>query len=270
MGKKREQKASKRIFTYWVNMPGSQMSQYIRLCMQTWHENIPDVEVIVVNQENIFKWIDPFFDMRAFTALSLPMQSDIVAYAVLYQHGGVFMDADTIITKNIFEEIEAFERNKVYFFGYPESKAVHLAFIACLKARNKGLLACVEQEKTLLRELLEKGSMNIEWHTFGNSIINNVIKDEALSDTVRILDRVETGAILEASFLHDQNPGTNYIDFYFKENDIPFEDVLDKIKFGAICLHNSWTPPAYQEFTLEQIWGSQLMLSKLLRHALGH
>lgn len=269
MGKKKNRKDAKRIFTYWVNMPDSPVPAYIQLCMQTWHENIPDLEVVIINHDNLFKWIDPFFNMRALDILAPSMQSDIVEFAVLYQHGGIFLNADTIITGDIFEELEKFGRNKVYFFGYPEDKSVHLAFITCMKARNKALLSCVEQEKELLRTLFEKGTLDVGWDTFGKAIVNNVAGDETLTDYVRVLDRTETGAILEAGFMNNSNQFNNYIDFYFNNRDIPLEKVLEKIKFGAVLLHNSWTPEEYKALPREEILASGCILSKLLKHALG-
>lgn len=268
MGKKQEKKNPKRIFAYWVNQSGSSVPPYIQLCMQTWYEHIPDLELVILNHENLFKWIDPYFDMRAFTALSLPMQSDIVEYSVLYQHGGIFLDSDTILTRDIFAEIEKFERNKIYFFGNPEQRWVHIGFIACLKARNKGLLLCVEQEKALLRELIEKGNMEIEWCTFGNRVIDKVIHGD-LSDNVRILDRIKEGAILEASYLPGKNTYEDYVNFYFTQTGIPFDDILDKIKFGLVYLHNSWTPNEYKALSHDEILKNDLPISRLLKHALG-
>ena len=103
----------KRIFTYWVSMPGRDIPAYVQLCMQTWFEHIPDLELIVLNYENVNEWLDNVIDFRRFIRLPPPAQSDIISFILLAKHGGIFMDADTIVTKDIFAEIEKFDPEKL-------------------------------------------------------------------------------------------------------------------------------------------------------------
>jgi hypothetical protein len=122
----------------------------------------------------------------------------------------------------------------------------------------------------MLLEILTTGKLRgIAWNSFANAIIDEVTLDPELNGLVRVIDRTKSGAVLESCFLDTGNTSRDYLDFYFKKNDIDFEDVLRKIDFGLVNLHNSWTPAEFSALDFEGVVNSELMLSKLLRYALG-
>ena len=257
-----------RIFTYWVDKPESNIPAYIQLCMQTWYENIPDLEVIIINHENMYEWIAPTFDKRAFNQLSLPMQSDVISFAVLQKHSGIYMDADTIVTGDIFKKFKELEHNKskLYFFG--DKDGLHIAVMASFMPYHPALSACVERENALLLELLVNGTLKINWDTFGNAVVDRMRQNEVLNSFVSIIDKSETGAILESCYLSSGNPYIDYLSLYFTDQ-LNFDELMSKIKFGLVMLHNSWTPDDFKAAGLVDALYSDLTVSKLLRFALG-
>jgi hypothetical protein len=66
----------------------------------------------------------------------------------------------------------------------------------------------------------------------------------------------------------DDIPLSQYHTFYFSPHNIKLKEVLSKIKFGAVSLHNSWTPDSYKNLTLDEVIENNSMLSTILRYAL--
>ena len=288
----------KRIFTFWENKKGeSSPPAYLELCMETWRNNIPGLELVVINHDNLYEWIDEDYITRDdLRRMSLPQQKDAISYWIIYKYGGVFLDADTIIIKDIFEEIEKLD-DKLYFFGSPESRVVHVGALFCKQTRNKALFLCIykaqkvleENRKTIssytgykiieflksIRRVILGRKTEIGFFlpglTFGNCIVNPILRDSQFVDNVGIIDRVESGAIIESSFYFNKGKYgkmKNYRDFYFGKNDIDLADVINKIDFGLSCLHNTWTPKEYKQYDYKTIKEDKSLMSKLLMYAL--
>ncbi|MDR0905693.1 MAG: capsular polysaccharide synthesis protein [Oscillospiraceae bacterium] len=259
-----------RIFTYWQNPVNGDIPPYIQLCLQTWFNNIPDLELIILNQSNLSEWVDLDFDMRVFSVLSPAAQSDIASFAVLAKHGGVFMDVDTIVTKNIFDEINKLEedRDSVFFFYDKATGGPYMAFISCFERENPFLRACAAEESALLNEILMTRPQ-IKWRTFGNDILDAVRLDASLDALVREIDCTATGTILESCFFNSGDASQDYFDMFFSKNNLDFEEVVAKIEFGLVMLHNSWTPKDFKVLDLGAVINSDLIISQLLIYALG-
>ena len=266
---------NKRVFTYWVNMPGHSMPGYIELCVETWRKHIPNLELVTLDHDNLREWVGDIDFMR-FLRLSLPMQSDVVSFMILAQHGGVFMDADTIVTKDIFEEIGKIGPGRFAAFGYPGTTNIHMAILMASEPGNEFATVAASLSALRLSKLPIIGSFDMSWDQFGNRIITEVSQIEHLKDLLYVLDRTGTGNILESipslnlSYLDD---GGKYNRFYFNIQPSRQPEILDlilpQIKFGAVSLHNSWTPEHFKNLSREQVLDTDTMLAALLRHALA-
>jgi len=90
----------KTIYSFWE--PYGNMTPYLKLCRRTWERNIPDYEIIFLDYSNIGLYLpEGTYDMTVLRRLTLMMQKDAIMVAVLKEHGGVFMDADTMVTGDI-------------------------------------------------------------------------------------------------------------------------------------------------------------------------
>jgi len=242
--------------------------------METWIKNIPDLEIVIVDHENLSEWIDDsqWIDstrnIERFKRVGYMCQSDIASDMVLSKHGGIFMDADTIITKDIFDEISEFDPDTLVAFGYPGSRDIHVAILIALNPGNR-YLSAVSQEAVNKLNLLPQAPTSMNWDHFSNSIFKNIDSIDSYKKYLHILDRQETGNILESYYFHGLHPMDQYVRFYFKPHKISVKEALKKVKFGAISLHNSFTPDAYKELTREQVLEDKnYMLSKILKYIL--
>lgn len=283
----------KRIFTFWENTKGTHMPAYINMCMETWVKNIPGLELVVLNFDNLFDWLDEDYVKKSdFKRVSLAQAKDIISYGIIYKHGGIFLDADTIAVKDIFDELELMDEEKLYLFGSDKTKNVHLGALFCGEPYNKALLECISRAKLAVknnkrllskntayrlarniiingRTVLKGGKLSFQgympWHYFGNSVLDPIAKDIGFKDLLNIIDRNCSGAILEAQYFNS-GAREDYLKFYFTSNNISVQEAINKACFGLICLHNSWTPNMYKSYTRERIMNDDVLLSKMLTH----
>ncbi|EHK0945841.1 capsular polysaccharide synthesis protein [Citrobacter farmeri] len=249
------------IYTYWVTPPGGKMPVYLELCMQTWRKAIPGVQISIIDHSNLPQFLPKTLLTASFYALPLAMQSDVVSVWVLLSRGGLFIDADTIMTENPFVSSHLRDA-RLYAFGYPQQKRIHLAVMLSQQPQNALLYAWATD---IAKKLAQPLPSPLPWDWVGNAIINPLLNDPLQAGHFQILDAGEYGNILELS-VADDNPFNRYLKYYFTPPAQSFQETVKKVKGGMISLHNSWTPEIYRAATLQEIINSResLMLSSLL------
>ncbi|MCR4662574.1 MAG: capsular polysaccharide synthesis protein, partial [Endomicrobiaceae bacterium] len=86
-----------KIFTFWE--PKEKIPAYIQLCIQTWNKFLPEYEINIVDYSNIDEYLGKnFYDNILYKDFPLSILSDIIKCALLKSYGGIWFDADTIIT----------------------------------------------------------------------------------------------------------------------------------------------------------------------------
>lgn len=97
-----------KIFTLWEYPKSAPL--YARLNIETWrrHSNNLCDEPILINAKNVMKWI-PDMPQEFFKFPYHAATSDLIRYALLYHHGGIYMDADFIVMKDMKPIIDRLE-----------------------------------------------------------------------------------------------------------------------------------------------------------------
>lgn len=237
------------------------MPVYLELCMQTWRKAIPGVQISMIDHRNIQQFVPKTLLTDSFFKLPLAMQSDVVSVWVLLSRGGLFIDADTIMTANPFASM-ALDDTRLHAFGYPQQRRIHLAIMLNQQPHNALLYAWITD---IAQKMAQPLPSPLPWDWVGNAIINPLLNDPSQAERFHILDAGEYGNILELS-VADDNPCHRYLKYYFTPPGESIEEIVGKVKGGMISLHNSWTPEIYRAATLQEIINSResLMLSYLL------
>lgn len=76
------------------------LPQLAQDCINSWKEHLPDYEIIVWNEDN-FDISSNRFTREAYEAKRWAFVTDYVRAYVLYEYGGIYMDTDVEVLKNL-------------------------------------------------------------------------------------------------------------------------------------------------------------------------
>ena len=100
------------VFLYWDDKPNTKTPDYILLCRQTILKNCgKDVNVILVNRSNISQYLENIPE-NLFKIKEIAHIADYVRVALLVRYGGIWLDSDCILLKNlspIFDMLNDYE-----------------------------------------------------------------------------------------------------------------------------------------------------------------
>jgi len=253
----------KNIFTFWE--PQDKLHPYINLCIKTWEKNLPDYKIIILNYLNMFDYVSKdIYDFSLLTKLRFMLQKDALQAAVLYKFGGIFMDADTIILKDITPIVDEMRYNELLTFSK------QLAFMIS-KPHTPVLGLWMKDIQKRIKSLEGKENINkTKWNFLGNIILNRLI-DESSNKKIKILDKRKYGFMPE--FMNENQNNTmednvkQYVNFWFGK-DTDMKDVFFKNQ-RIIALHNSWTPEWYKRLSEKEVLENDCLLSRTLKYILN-
>ena len=86
------------IWTYWQSEP---MPELIAACMDNWRRHAPDHDVRVLSRNNLHQWFPVEQLHEQFETLPAYRQADWLRVQLLARHGGIWMDASTLLCQNL-------------------------------------------------------------------------------------------------------------------------------------------------------------------------
>lgn len=273
-----------KVFTFWE--PKDRIPGYIRACMRTWERNLPNAEVILLDSETIRHWLpDDVYAACCCPKASLPKQADVLRAQLLARHGGLWLDADTIITpaareSEIFaedrpEEVTMFRMLKEELQEGPDSLSI--AFVLARKPETSFVRAWADAlpqrvaefnryaGNPLLRAFRRKTWRECRrWDYFGNAVVDG-ISSRMSPKELKVLPMDEYGVFPEyygKTFSTNHELFEAYREYYFTPGDPA--DIL-RISKGIVMLHNSWTPDAFKQMSEEEFLSTDTRLAALLK-----
>ncbi len=265
----------KRIFTFWE--PKSNMPGYLHLCMRTWAKFLPDYEVVVCDYSNLGDYLDQTTISKVLCKeMSLPQQADCVRAALLKTHGGIWLDADTIITSaDCFEwmkksEVAMIGRSRVHvgliYTSKPNTDFIN-AWYSALPSRIRSYR--LFHKLVFLRRIFRKKWREMrKWDYCANAVISPIWKSFS-HDKIMLIDQDSIGALPEfMSKLDDESISLRqlYRNFYLRKGNAKTQ-VLDKTK-GIVLLHNSRMPQSYRNMSADEFLRQDILLADLLKKIL--
>ena len=256
---------TKRIFTFWE--PKDKIPLYIKQCINTWAKFLPDYQIIILDYSNLNDWLPKnYYDKYLFQSFSLAIQADAIRCAILKQYGGIWMDADTIITS---------DKAKIFFNSLSDFSLIGKS-IGFIVANKDSYILKKWQQYIYKKIAIHKKYKNIftyifnyklyrkfrTWDYLGNSIINHYIKSKD-SKVFHSIPIVKNYIMPEKNYKKENNINKstvqNYKDFYFYND---YSDYVMNNTKGLICLHNSWIP---KEFKNKDFSEENNTLAKILK-----
>ncbi|MBO3443030.1 glycosyltransferase [Clostridium sp. CCUG 7971] len=134
----------KKIHYVWIGGPKGNLEN---ICINSWREKLPDYEIIEWNEHNVDiekeikgnKFLEECYKRKLWAFIS-----DYIRVKKLYEEGGVYMDTDMQILKDVTHLLD---KNEV-FFGYENDVYVSCGIIGSLKGHKffKDMLDFYENE----------------------------------------------------------------------------------------------------------------------------
>jgi hypothetical protein len=254
------------IFTFWepkLNIPG-----YIKLCILTWQNIFPNNTIIILDYVNLYHYLNPSLISKILCKnMKMKVQTDAIRVAILKKYGGIWMDADTIVTNSSFLK-------RFYDYKYElVTLSYHIGFIYASKHSifiskwlKKILKGVNIYKKALSRNLTKKQYKYLNGASYlGNLIFNPIVK-ECKGKEYLTINSYKMFAFPEIIFIKDNlSRRTKYKMFYFSRGNP--KKIIDNNQ-GIIMLHNSWTPNKYGKMSEEEFLKQDILLANLLRQIL--
>lgn len=293
---------NKTIFSFWE--PQEKMLGYLKLCLRTWGKHLSDYRIVLADYSNLEDLIGAStYDLELLKTLPLPSQKDAAMAAILNRHGGIFMDADTLIGGDIDWILRHLEESEVVMFGS------HLAFMAA-RPGSRILSNWEEGVRLRLQELATTAERREQWDYIGNTVLYDsmiqscldlpfcrafdrfwrarpgfhsasqsflqklanqrrwLIQLPAYRRYLRMLSPKKYGFLAETRYFGKRHrPSTErYAKFWF-DPDIEVAEVF-RGNPSIVGLHNSWTPQWYRDLSEEEALGHEALLSRTFRNLL--
>ena len=120
----------KRIFYVWF---GAEKPAQVNICIQNWRTKLPDYEIIEINEHSPYfdfaaeyqncRWFKIVYDRKMWAYVA-----DYVRCKVLYDHGGIYLDTDITIEKDLSPLL-----SDSFFIGEEKEGLVAVGVFGCQK-----------------------------------------------------------------------------------------------------------------------------------------
>lgn len=269
----------KRVFTFWE--PKERIPGYVALCMKTWARFLDGYETVVLDYGNLGDYLTAEEQADVLCRkMTFAMQSDCIRCAVLKKHGGVWMDADTVLTKPLGERFahadctligRRVDGRIVNYGAYINAVRPETRF---LSAWHRALVPRVRRAALFYDSAWRRFVQRRAWSEMQrwDYAVNAIIDPLSAQMSAQDYALVEKDAILAMPevLLRPAHPELCYSDLYakywFEPGDV--SEILARCG-GIVMLHNSFTPRRFLEMGMEAFAASDVRLARLLRAVLS-
>lgn len=267
-----------KVFTFWE--PKERIPGYIALCMKTWPRFLGGYETVVLDYGNLRDYLtEEELNAVLCRKMTFAMQSDCIRCAVLKKYGGVWMDADTVLTKPLGERFShadctligrRVDGRVVNYGAYINAVRPETRF---LSEWHRALVPRVRRASCFRNSAWMRFWHRREWAEiqrwdYAVNAIIDPLAERMDSGDYALVDKDEILAMPEV-LMRPDCPGLSYSDLYakywFEPGDV--SEILARCG-GIVMLHNSFTPRRFLEMDAESFLASDVRLAQLLRAVL--
>ena len=253
------------IWIYWDNLPGKTMPEYIKLCIETIKKNCGSYfEVKLVNSSNVRSYLPSIhrnynklklIGEPETSAKNISIRTAYIRAKLLYEYGGIWMDADTILLKDLSFLLAHFAADEfVACSKLRTTKGISNGFLGSL-AKGTIITKYVEAQEKLIDDRVE-----FKWGELGLRLLTPIVTANE-----------DYTSLIEEDLLHPII-WENWAVFFER---VPIGSVMHSYLVSpiAVTLFNSLFArhPYYHilETDRDKILTGGFLISKLLRYALN-
>ena len=259
----------KNIFLYWENMPGKTKPNYLNLCYKTIIKHCnKNFKIHLLDNINIHKFLPNLRkDLDKKLTIGPAQKTDYYRYYLLYKYGGIWIDFDTIILKDLTPLFN--KLNEYNFVGF----GCH--FRNCSKTGfpyPANWLMMSRKNDILMKNCLDK--CNYYLNNYNNILFNTkyfILGRENLTNQIKKLLYINNGwkYYHHASICTERDSNDNKL---FNRRMISDEDIdskcIDKSYFVPIYNTAPGFPDSFLNLTEKEIMEKNMLISKYFRKSL--
>lgn len=164
------------IWTYWENMNGAkEYPTHIKLCFETFYKHLSNYKIIVLNNHTIKQYLPNV--RNDLNDLLIAQKVDYYRIALLEKYGGIWIDADSIVMRNLDEIFDKLNNGYDFVgFGCTGTICFNGKFRPSnwmLASKKNGLL--MKTTLDLLNKKLDSNNKSHSYHDLGKLVIWNAL-----------------------------------------------------------------------------------------------
>ncbi len=247
---------------FWFWEPAHSFPAYLQLCLQSWR-HIKGVDIIALDYGSLGRYLAKPLP-EAMHTYSKAQQANAIRLAVLAEHGGLWLDTDTIAFRDPTAVWDALNDNDVVLFGNPGQNAFN-NFIA-VRDRDDDFIRSTSEAALSL--IAAPKPADAEWDCTSRYFYDRVARQQFGTSKVITLDLRTHGYIAEVCVGGLPYNSDSYRKFWFDEA-LEFSPSMLDGNCGVIGLHHSWTPDTYRWLSAGEVLAGKETKSKFIRYALS-
>jgi hypothetical protein len=259
------------IWMYWENVPGKSRPPYLDLCYKSVLKNCShQFTVILITADNVYEYLPHLRTDLDSKLPNIPMKTDYIRYQLMYHHGGIWLDFDTIVVKDIYPVYELLEKYDFVGFGCYYRDQVCLersgypnpANWALMSRRRNALFGrCVE----ICDNYLDNYDLDFfqkNYHLFGKDLLPKaIIHTEKTRPNWKYYH-------FPSKCLERDSTGTKTRNHILVSNADIDPNCSSKYYFIPIYNTAPGFPQWFRDMSVDQILSADLLISKMYRLAL--
>jgi hypothetical protein len=243
------------LWMYWQNAKGKTKPPYLDLCLETILKNCQDDYKIIILDDKMVKQLSMTINPNFTNIEPIGMRADYIRFTIIAEYGGLWLDYDTIVLKNLRFIKELLLKYNFIGFEHQTFGDLSIGFFA----GNVYNRICLYMKYIFESEFgtWKKGPGKIQW----------AVPSKKLPNYMKLLNRVYPNEFITLPASKTVYP----IDWkmskqYFWSDRHPHNELLNN--FSAICLHNETYGDEEKNQSREKIMTSNLCIAKIFRHVL--
>ena len=258
----------KNIWVYWENINRSTYPTYIKLCLDLMKKYLGKYNLVILDNNSIKKYLPDLRD--DFENLKVAQKVDYYRIALLYKYGGIWIDADIIIMKDLKPIFDKLDEGYDYVgFGCTGQLCSNGKF------RPSNWVLGSRVNSVLMKRVLDKLNIKLDlrnvkseqnedtYHDYGKLVIWDALEDlqQLGYDYYHFTSEYDGTRDMNLNWVHTPE--------FFSTEQIEY---LDESKLMFVVLYNSelskdtdWVKDCEES----KLLNSDINLSKIYKKALG-
>ena len=152
---------------YWENKNDS-CPEYINLCIKSVYKKCEnDFDIRLLNQQTIYKFVDLHKNFKEIKTIA--HKADYLRYKLLYEYGGIWIDSDMIVLKNLRSISNKLNsHNHVLIKSYNNIMSINFMVA---KPKNKIFKECIQVVEKKLNY-----KTKFKWSEIGSNLITSICR----------------------------------------------------------------------------------------------